>query len=152
MGSSLQSLLLQLLVLVPRGAYLHSLICVFFFFSSRRRHTRWPRDWSSDVCSSDLGRGNRIGPVESGCAFPAREGPHTVRRSTPVTVTDDRVSRSRVTRHDDVPQDRLIHAVLELAVGSRVTNLETRLGEDRHDLFAGGHQGVPGNTQGTAGT
>src|SRR5690625_7820939 len=24
-----------------------------FFFSSRRRHTRWPRDWSSDVCSSD---------------------------------------------------------------------------------------------------
>src|SRR5215208_7008260 len=29
-------------------------ICVCFFFSSRRRHTRWPRDWSSDVCSSDL--------------------------------------------------------------------------------------------------
>src|SRR5690625_7935408 len=27
---------------------------VMFFFSSRRRHTRWPRDWSSDVCSSDL--------------------------------------------------------------------------------------------------
>src|SRR5690625_7640103 len=25
-----------------------------FVFSSRRRHTRWPRDWSSDVCSSDL--------------------------------------------------------------------------------------------------
>src|SRR5215510_1841110 len=30
---------------------------VMFFFSSRRRHTRWPRDWSSDVCSSDLGAG-----------------------------------------------------------------------------------------------
>src|SRR2546422_8555493 len=28
-------------------------IC-FFFFSSRRRHTRCSRDWSSDVCSSDL--------------------------------------------------------------------------------------------------
>src|SRR2546428_13753743 len=27
---------------------------VFFFFSSRRRHTRSDRDWSSDVCSSDL--------------------------------------------------------------------------------------------------
>src|SRR3712207_8037857 len=26
------------------------------FFSSRRRHTRYWRDWSSDVCSSDLGR------------------------------------------------------------------------------------------------
>src|SRR6266702_4157233 len=27
---------------------------LLFFFSRRRRHTRWPRDWSSDVCSSDL--------------------------------------------------------------------------------------------------
>src|SRR5206468_6051762 len=27
---------------------------LFFFFSSRRRHTRSDRDWSSDVCSSDL--------------------------------------------------------------------------------------------------
>src|SRR5205085_8570726 len=30
----------------------------FFFFSSRRRHTRFDCDWSSDVCSSDLG--NRL--------------------------------------------------------------------------------------------
>src|SRR5205809_3881456 len=32
------------------------MMCVifFFFFSSRRRHTRCSRDWSSDVCSSDL--------------------------------------------------------------------------------------------------
>src|SRR2546421_9403857 len=29
-------------------------VMVFFFFSSRRRHTRSDRDWSSDVCSSDL--------------------------------------------------------------------------------------------------
>ena len=29
-------------------------IFFFFFFSSRRRHTRLVRDWSSDVCSSDL--------------------------------------------------------------------------------------------------
>src|SRR5206468_6047189 len=29
-------------------------IFYFFFFSSRRRHTRSDRDWSSDVCSSDL--------------------------------------------------------------------------------------------------
>src|SRR5215475_10318018 len=33
----------------------------FFFFSSRRRHTRFSRDWSSDVCSSDL-----LGPSGSG--------------------------------------------------------------------------------------
>src|SRR5215467_14847914 len=30
------------------------LFVVFFFFSSRRRHTRLQGDWSSDVCSSDL--------------------------------------------------------------------------------------------------
>src|SRR3989449_5338344 len=35
-------------------------ICFFFFFSSRRRHTRCSRDWSSDVCSSDLGA---MGPL-----------------------------------------------------------------------------------------
>src|SRR5256884_6140064 len=29
-------------------------VASFFFFSSRRRHTRCSRDWSSDVCSSDL--------------------------------------------------------------------------------------------------
>src|SRR2546430_7781687 len=35
------------------------ILCVYipsFFFSSRRRHTRFDCDWSSDVCSSDLGR------------------------------------------------------------------------------------------------
>src|SRR5699024_6148941 len=34
-----------------------------FFFSSRRRHTRSKRDWSSDVCSSDLGIPHLLSPV-----------------------------------------------------------------------------------------
>src|SRR2546426_5754994 len=34
----------------------HDLLYCFFFFSSRRRHTRLQGDWSSDVCSSDLRR------------------------------------------------------------------------------------------------
>src|SRR5690348_17568957 len=34
-----------------------------FFFSSRRRHTRWTGDWSSDVCSSDLQRRARADEV-----------------------------------------------------------------------------------------
>src|SRR2546429_8765362 len=44
----------------------------FFFFSSRRRHTRCSRDWSSDVCSSDLRVPSsfRWSPVE-GCRAPA---------------------------------------------------------------------------------
>src|SRR5690606_40812807 len=41
-----------------RGATVHFggvvVLFDFFFFSSRRRHTRFSRDWSSDVCSSDL--------------------------------------------------------------------------------------------------
>src|SRR5258707_6060657 len=32
------------------------MVLIVFFFSSRRRHTRYWRDWSSDVCSSDLDR------------------------------------------------------------------------------------------------
>src|SRR6266481_8164171 len=35
----------------------HPAECLVVFFSSRRRHTRWNCDWSSDVCSSDLDRG-----------------------------------------------------------------------------------------------
>src|SRR2546429_4736812 len=43
---------------IPRAKRLSFDTCarsVVFFFSSRRRHTRCSRDWSSDVCSSDLG-------------------------------------------------------------------------------------------------
>src|SRR5207237_7593431 len=41
------------------------LYCVFsvFFFSSRRRHTRFKCDWSSDVCSSDLPLADRFGVI-----------------------------------------------------------------------------------------
>src|SRR5438034_8222615 len=35
--------------------YISVFVAFFFFFSSRRRHTRSLCDWSSDVCSSDLG-------------------------------------------------------------------------------------------------
>src|SRR6266487_5283965 len=36
-----------------------------FFFSSRRRHTRWTGDWSSDVCSSDLVKMPRVDGIEA---------------------------------------------------------------------------------------
>src|SRR6266702_4564593 len=44
------------------------------FFSSRRRHTRWPRDWSSDVCSSDL-----IEPLATRGCRKKKEGPGLLR-------------------------------------------------------------------------
>src|SRR5690606_39543934 len=39
---------------------------LLFFFSSRRRHTRFSRDWSSDVCSSDLLRASIDPPERDG--------------------------------------------------------------------------------------
>src|SRR5256886_7984883 len=57
-----------------------------FFFSSRRRHTRFDCDWSSDVCSSDLRDGWCV-PVLWGAGAPllrpaARSGPSCARRRT----------------------------------------------------------------------
>src|SRR5574337_998310 len=51
----------------------------FFFFSSRRRHTRLSGDWSSDVCSSDLGDPTSLAPHERlpDLAVVPREKPHT---------------------------------------------------------------------------
>src|SRR5690606_39381174 len=45
-----------------------------FFFSSRRRHTRFSRDWSSDVCSSDLEEGGRAGPPRRPAPLRAQGG------------------------------------------------------------------------------
>src|SRR3712207_857148 len=50
----------------------------FFFFSSRRRHTRYWRDWSSDVCSSDL---------EGVCG--------AERTWSPASIVDDQIARIR---------------------------------------------------------
>src|SRR2546427_3979101 len=43
------------IVVCMRYAFFTGCLFFFFFFSSRRRHTRFDCDWSSDVCSSDLG-------------------------------------------------------------------------------------------------
>src|SRR3712207_7844361 len=58
-------------------------VVVFFFFSSRRRHTRYWRDWSSDVCSSDLDRfsGAFPHPEQSDCR--ARVGAEYRQRKIP---------------------------------------------------------------------
>src|SRR5438034_3552496 len=48
--------------LIANFNYFSFTLC-FFFFSSRRRHTRSLCDWSSDVCSSDLKQGLQFGEV-----------------------------------------------------------------------------------------
>src|SRR3712207_7064928 len=60
--------MLSLLALLASTASIitsHRVLLLFisFFFSSRRRHTRYWRDWSSDVCSSDLLMGLMLSPA-----------------------------------------------------------------------------------------
>src|SRR5438309_11602768 len=67
----------------------------FFFFSSRRRHTRWNCDWSSDVCSSDLGAGEAPGRGRN--ARLESPGPQRRRRAVGKRpLTDDRVGAREV--------------------------------------------------------
>src|SRR5207245_6946989 len=64
---------------------------VGFFFSSRRRHTSCYRDWSSDVCSSDLKNDHKVKLFEIACAdgnyFKVREA-NGVGSGVPVPVLD----------------------------------------------------------------
>src|SRR6266536_1375998 len=73
---------------------------LFFFFSSRRRHTRSTRDWSSDVCSSDLAPSPRgtlapppptLAPAEAHQPRPGRdlERRDRVRAAPPAPPTTD---------------------------------------------------------------
>src|SRR5256885_12799849 len=57
---------MRLIYLLP--GHISEILSIFFFFSSRRRHTRLQGDWSSDVCSSDLTPfGDVRGHVFGGC-------------------------------------------------------------------------------------
>src|SRR2546422_5465746 len=58
----------------------------FFFFSSRRRHTRCSRDWSSDVCSSDLD----VDAVKRGAANVRRHIRNVKQFGVPVVVALNR--------------------------------------------------------------
>src|SRR5438445_9870259 len=50
-----------------------------FFFSSRRRHTRYWRDWNSDVCSSDLRRSSPESRAVSACRIHEYQGKQILR-------------------------------------------------------------------------
>src|SRR2546422_10498795 len=90
----------------------------FFFFSSRRRHTRCSRDWSSDVCSSDLLAEVAVDPHDLAGGLHLR--------------SEDRVHPGELYERED----RLLDGdVRELAVVVRDIRLE-RVAEDgaRRDL------------------
>src|SRR5437762_4329976 len=76
----------------------------FFFFSSRRRHTRYIGDWSSDVCSSDLGT---------------------------VLFAGMRVAHDPAQRQHVTPRD-VAHEVFDVVVGGRPDEILGRA--ELHDL------------------
>src|SRR5256886_7357900 len=59
-------------------AILYGLLLFSFFFSSRRRHTRFDCDWSSDVCSSDLNAAPPDPPCGEVCPVASRDGTNSV--------------------------------------------------------------------------
>src|SRR3712207_7315714 len=64
---------LYILIIQSEYAGMYQDCFFFFFFSSRRRHTRYWRDWSSDVCSSDL-------PASTGSVTPVTYRPSSETR------------------------------------------------------------------------
>src|SRR5699024_12152353 len=93
--------------------------CIVFFFSSRRRHTRSKRDWSSDVCSSDLSspvsllevRGQDHGssrsvPVSRGQCATSRTGPDGRARHRGTGYSAPRCLVKRDSRGGDGPTRR----------------------------------------------
>src|SRR6266508_6194719 len=111
---------------------------MFFFFSSRRRHTRWPRDWSSDVCSSDLWAGGDRGPdaLDAGeCAQrePGREGADERRRPIePDQASTDGLGQPHVT-HPDTCQSPEVGAEHDVDQKTGVLEAEVDLPPLKHE-------------------
>src|SRR5262245_15505492 len=70
-------------------------MCFFFFFSSRRRHTRCLSDWSSDVCSSDLGVHGRALDVGCGSGVMMKEFPAGWTAVVGCDVSDEALTLSK---------------------------------------------------------
>src|SRR5690606_41178303 len=58
------------------------------FFSSRKRDTRFSRDWSSDVCSFDLGRFDCVLGVLAGLEIVRELVDHNIKPKIPITVVN----------------------------------------------------------------
>src|SRR5438105_11736163 len=78
-------------------------IIFFFFFSSRRRHTRSTRDWSSDVCSSDLGLRQRVRRVETARPIEAKIFEHLLHVRPVGQAIEEAARRAETGRVDADP-------------------------------------------------
>src|SRR5438105_9215869 len=97
--------------------FFSDLFFFFFFFSSRRRHTRSTRDWSSDVCSSDLLR------------FKADEAAQAITGPYRELHPEDNNERQAIHEHDNValtaaPQKKPPSAKVSAAKAAKVKAAE----------------------------
>src|SRR5205085_6246520 len=92
-----------------------------FFFSSRRRHTRFDCDWSSDVCSSDLDGTAALADAEQGDAVGVGEGGGAVGVGADVVAFDDVAGGAAA---GDV------NAVLRIAADDVARSEERRVGKE----------------------
>src|SRR3989440_6007675 len=101
-----------------------------FFFSSRRRHTRSDRDWSSDVCSSDLKLKRDFRPDQK-----RKDGGGKRRKDADA---DFRLSKARFgSSNNEVSESRELRAATD---GRTVHDADDRLAEFEH----AGESGVEG--------
>src|SRR5256885_4755385 len=99
----------------PAGVDAVHLTQLIFFFSSRRRHTRLQGDWSSDVCSSDLGR------------VPPAIMPSRIFASVRIACESKRRTSSAYIAEDRCPTERLqLNAPIALSFRSE----ERRVGKE----------------------
>src|SRR5699024_11707084 len=91
-------------------------LCNFFFFSSRRRHTRSKRDWSSDVCSSDLNikqTFNQWNVTPKGIYFSSLVDPSVEHNQFPM-IKDKLFSLFNMSRLDDkMRMDEAVQQVIQ---------------------------------------
>src|SRR5712675_2347372 len=111
----------------------------YFFFSSRRRHTRCSRDWSSDVCSSDLlvqrleaGRQHR---TVLGDLVLVLLGAERLERIEVVVVASPAADRQRERRVRAARLERLEHFLLLDAGGLRELRDRRRAAELHRELL-----------------
>src|SRR2546430_15201748 len=102
---------------------------VFFFFSSRRRHTRFDCDWSSDVCSSDLS--NRWMRVGQALDYFAGVHPRFDRAKAEGFLAKTTIGRASKVRELSKGMVAQLHLALVMAIDAKLLVLdEPTLGLD----------------------